>query len=1131
MPWLRIILAALMLSSALLILPPLYIRWRMRRPLPQLMKMLQNTLRLSPMTPDVQTLRSCSAILLTQWLIVCKRMKAAHMLPNPRELPQAMDLAHDVADEGSFTIEALTSAANAGAPAWSPQVIANLPLLTAVSLGQRLRRVLRTIQTDARERKMAARFLKRLVKTREPVRLLKRISLSSVGIEALLQLIDNQTPQLQTILQNWLAVQELQADSLHRHINLRYQQLSQELKNAAEGLSALNALHWLPHCAACDPLHPLLLTEASGVYQRLDASAQLTLRCQIASLADHARMDASEVAAQAVTLTVRAETGTQESCISYWLQKQQGLRRLHRSLRTRRGRLYALLALAHDALAYSACWLFSLLLGGVYLQAHGPVWALPCVCLVGGAIVRRMIRRPHKLPPPQVSFTRDCNTRTLVVVPAELSSVEETQRIINRLDFTMQCFPEGTDFLLAGDFRPCVTQAASDDQAIIHAAADAVALLNSTHCIYLHRSRVWNDERHCYTSNGGITGAIADVCRLVAWGDDKNILAASMPDVRQLERRYAYILSIPEGSTPVPGMLESLLGVTAHPLFSRSCAEDGWHGYSIIVPGEDDSFRNTGLIRPDVFLEATEHLLVPQAPPVLYGLLAGCCAVPDAGCVYSQSLSPGERLYVSAQQSFRLLSWQLPWISSPSGLVGNPLRFWQRFKLREQLRSILVPIGQLLLLLFSLLLGNIPLLVLALGSLLATSQSPQKPSARSIFGHLATLPAQAVVPVTAFIDLLRKKKPAQPYTQVIRWAQGITALLTIATVFVSPFITAVPACLLGLCFACWHLAEKPLHTTIPTVTPTLEKRTALLQSAASAWQRLHKFLPKDDHALPPDILQSETVTRTTLRTSPLTIAAGMLACICARELGLVSSVEASLHILRMHDALHLLPLHHGLPYRSYELPSLQTADDTVDSRYIGMLLCAMMTASQAIRSWLPELPAKYASLPDSLDRTAAAMDVSALYRPDCALFSEGLDASGQLFGRIACFTDNALLLSVAGSSLKHIPPEHFSRLQRPVNQYQDTQLPVLRPGADSVYLLTPYFLPLQTRSMPETAPQATPHEELPSSLHQSIVLISAAHILCNAPVIRWFCSRPDVRPILPLLDRAQTVTLPDLPPD
>ncbi|MBE5810241.1 MAG: hypothetical protein E7318_04815 [Clostridiales bacterium] len=823
MQWIWITSGLLMLMSAWVINRFLHIRKAMRHGHDmnyQRLKCSRKALRLirrackcSPPSPELEALKSCRTALIAHIRRIYAQLSRIPPLPaNQDGRPRLMALAHDICDAGRFSPDALVHAiADDTADTRTYTEVWSLPLCVAAAQVQRLSHVLRAIIADAGARTAALRLFRQLQRTKQPSKLLAKSTLSSAGLAALYQHVMHKDDAQQTsLLRTWLEEQELSPDFLLRLAQEHQQQLIGELHRALECFSSLEQSDWMSRCEEADPLHPILQQDPSDTYAKLNHSSRHHLKLQIDRFCRRTGCTERAAAQQALALSLANQGSTPEGCISWYFQERAGLIHLHRALRLRKGWLWVRLHHSHDVRSYVILLVYGILTGFAFLHTRQPVFILPLFSLVAGCISRYFILRlpHHDMPQLSLSF-QDKELRTAIFLHAVLPDPSSGQAAVRQLYRAARVFPANTHFLLLGDFSPSITARSGTDLDVLQATVQAIAALEDPRFIYLHRSRVWNETQHCYSSSGGRLGALIDLCKMIAHGESGTSLVFSTQSPASLERQYAYVFMLGENQLPTPGILEALLSTMTHPLVNRIPTSKGWRGCSALSP-EDMAFPDgMVLIRPTTLLEATDGIVSPAAyTGPLFAELGGHACVPGIRISQPARQSSWADVYQGALHAWRLLAWQLSHVQTPSGLIRNPLRFLSRFRLREHLRHTLIPLGQLGLVLWSVLTRNIPLLIIALLSPIFISPFTHERHLIKAFIHLVLHPTAMIVNLLGAFDALfgiRRKAP--DFASIEIWTQVLTATVFAALGFALPG-GSLPALMLAALFTCFPLAHR-----------------------------------------------------------------------------------------------------------------------------------------------------------------------------------------------------------------------------------------------------------------------------------------------------------------------------------
>lgn len=577
--------------------------------------------------------------------------------------------------------------------------------------------------------------------------------------------------------------------------------LTEVLWQYAEHFSMLRQLHWLEQGEQADSLHALLLTEPSGTYPRMTPPSRLALRLDAEQFARHVHRPASDVVRQALALCHAAGPQALEAYAGYWLQDAQGMTQLHRSLGARAGRLYARLAARRTLCRYLLRCGAGVIAGFAFLQTGHPVFMLPFFSVCAGSVVRRILYlRPGAPLPAMEPESSDTSFRTLVVLPARLEAPYDAAREVERLQRVSRiCRDAEADFLLLGDLSAHITAIGGQDGIIAGAALEALSALNDSRFLYLQRGRAWSDDAHIYACRGGTCGALQEVCRLIVRGESVDAISCSSIDLADFERRYAYLLVLPENVMPGADMLEKMLGTAAHPMNIRYPSQRGWRGYAVLAPENCDADAGCWLLRPDAFLEATEDYTSMSADEkLLCSELAGHADVRGALAEDTRPKASWDDMLHHTADTWRLLPWQFPWVRTPVGMIRNPLDFFARFRLRDRLRAAALPMAQLVLLVWALLTRSWPLLVLAL---LSPMPAPLAGDTMEWLARLLYLPTQSAVSAAGMLSTWLPRLAKLPAGFVLElWAQWITASVLVGLAIALSGVQ-IPALLLAAGFA------------------------------------------------------------------------------------------------------------------------------------------------------------------------------------------------------------------------------------------------------------------------------------------------------------------------------------------
>lgn len=159
------------------------------------------------------------------------------------------------------------------------------------------------------------------------------------------------------------------------------------------------------------------------------------------------------------------------------------------------------------------------------------------------------------------------NLRTLVVVPALLTSNEEIEELVDRLEIHFLSSADGElYFALLTDWIDAQTEQTDADEKLLTAAINGVAQLNVRHgtdrFLLLHRKRLWNPQQGKWMGWERKRGKLHELNRLLRGASDTSFLTigGKLPDA------VKFVITL-DADTRLPrDAARRLVGKMAHPL-------------------------------------------------------------------------------------------------------------------------------------------------------------------------------------------------------------------------------------------------------------------------------------------------------------------------------------------------------------------------------------------------------------------------------------------------------------------------------------------------------------------------------------------------------------------------------------
>ena len=664
-----------------------------------------------------------------------------------------------------------------------------------------------------------------------------------------------------------------------------------------------------------------------------------------------------------------------------------------------------------------------------------------------------LLVKPRLLPRLNFSKSIAANCRTMVVVPTMITSEKGVGRLIETLEIHHLANRDPhLHFALLTDFPDAPEEVMPGDEALLSQIRDGVEMLNRkyptghhTSFFLFHRPRRWNEieglwmgyerkrgklmefnsllrggSRGSFTEITGETGILPAIKYVITLDTDTQLPRDA---AHQLIGTIAHPLNRPRFDsargvvTEGYGILQPRVGVSLpssrRSWFVRLFAGDaGIDPYTREVSDtyqdifHEGSFIGKGIYDVDAF-ESTLNGRFPENAILSHDLLESCHArsalVSDVE-LYEEHPSRYDvdinRRHRWIRGDWQITQWLLPRVPGPDARrIANPLSALSKWKIFDNLRRSLVPVGLLVFMLGTwLLLPEIGiygvLLVVAIitlpGLLAALVQVILKPHDLPWLMHLRTVTGSvgrhlgqvvltiAFLPYDAFVSLdaitrtllrllVTRKHLLEWRTSsdsenasradllgfhMTMWIAPVLALTVgILLTIIQPahLPMALPVLLIWLAapsIAWWiSLPIKP-----PIVDLTEAQRKFLGITSRKTWHYFDAFVTADDHWLPPDNYQEVPGPKLATRTSPTNMGLALLANLSALDFGYIPMGGM---IRRTHDTLATmqgLERHRGHFYNWYDTRTLEILQppyiSSVDS---GNLAGHLLTLSAGLR--------------------------------------------------------------------------------------------------------------------------------------------------------------------------------------
>jgi cellobiose phosphorylase len=637
-----------------------------------------------------------------------------------------------------------------------------------------------------------------------------------------------------------------------------------------------------------------------------------------------------------------------------------------------------------------------------------------------------LLVRPILLPRLDFSMGIPADCRTMVVVPTMITSAEGVDRLIESLEIHHLANRDpNLYFALLTDFPDAAGEVLPGDDALLAQIRAGVEMLNRKYpaglhtCFFLfHRPRRWNPveglwmgyerkrgklmefnsllrggSRACFTETAGDTGILPAIKYVITLDTDTQLPRDA---ARQLVGTMAHPLNRPRFDTARGvvtegyGILQPRVGVSLpssrRSWFVRLFAGDaGIDPYTREVSDiyqdvfHEGSFIGKGIYDVDAF-ESALNGRFPENAILSHDLLESChvrsALVSDVE-LYEKHPSRYDvdidRRHRWIRGDWQITQWLLPRVPGPDARrIANPLSALSLWKIFDNLRRSLVPIGLILFILGSwfflpgvgaygaLLIAAIITLPAFLASLVDALRKPHdqpwRMHLRGVTGsagrHLGQISLTfAFLPYDAFISLdaitrtlarllvtrkhlleWRTSSDAEHACRIdlrgfhtTMWIAPAVALVTGSLLFVwqpAHLPMALPILLLWLMapsIAWW--ISLPIRTGVPDLTAT--QRQFLRLTSRKTWHYFETFVTSTDHWLPPDNYQEIPVPTIAMRTSPTNMGLALLANLAALDSGYVTMEGMIRRTRDTLDTMQGLKRYRGHFYNWYDTRTLE----------------------------------------------------------------------------------------------------------------------------------------------------------------------------------------------------------------
>ncbi|WP_445664689.1 GH36-type glycosyl hydrolase domain-containing protein [Fodinibius sp. AD559] len=406
----------------------------------------------------------------------------------------------------------------------------------------------------------------------------------------------------------------------------RQSKLQVSIRNAVVSMREVSETEWQDFVEECSIVDQILRLDPMGSFTEIDSGTKDQYRSTIERLARRSEYSEKEVAEEVLLLTERhADSSTQNTNdifqdysvlkkhVGYYLLGE-GYDELTQRIEYNmplseriRGKLeetagyyisfitaftlllLAILWVATDAISSSIFVSISVLLVGFF----------PALELSISAINRFFVfwLPPRILPKMEIEENIPDRDRTMVVVPTLVSSPEDVERQLEKLEITSLANPDpGLQFVLLSDFADADQEKMPGDKAILEKAKNMVDVLNKKYSsrygdkfFVLHRRRKWNPSEEKWMGWERKRGKLEQLNKLFCNSSEDPsftyIFGDFVDSIKETPVRF--VLTLDADTRTPPESVIDLVRVASHPLNRAWYNEEKdriTKGYGIIQP-------------------------------------------------------------------------------------------------------------------------------------------------------------------------------------------------------------------------------------------------------------------------------------------------------------------------------------------------------------------------------------------------------------------------------------------------------------------------------------------------------------------------------------------------------------------
>lgn len=403
------------------------------------------------------------------------------------------------------------------------------------------------------------------------------------------------------------------------------------MSNSIGSLRFLGAMDWHEFIETMSVVERTLRKDPGGVYGMMDFATRDRYRHLVEKMAKHSQQSESEVARKAIRLARQAaaekDADERAAHVGFYLI-DKGLPQLQRAMGVygsaaeaiqkwigRSPLLLYLFTITLMTAVFTATLLMKAQAGGILGWDLALIGLLLLLCMSHPAValvnwLATLTAAPHLLPRMDFSKGIPPESRTLVVIPTMLTSVQNVEALVEGLEVRFLANrDENLRFALATDFLDASEETIPEDEPLLRLARERIEGLNKKYAdsksdtfFLFHRPRRWNAREKLWMGYERKRGKLTDLNSLLLGGaygsaGDCFSLVVGHTDILS---NVKYVITLDTDTQLPRGSAWQFVGAMAHPLNRARYDADKERvvgGYCILQPRVAVSLSGTNRSR------------------------------------------------------------------------------------------------------------------------------------------------------------------------------------------------------------------------------------------------------------------------------------------------------------------------------------------------------------------------------------------------------------------------------------------------------------------------------------------------------------------------------------------------------